>query len=119
MGPTVHDGYRSLLWYLLAGTRGGPNRIRILEELRSQPHNAHQLANSLGMDYRTTRHHLNLLERNGLIMRPIGDAYGSPYELAPNLIVQFEVIDEIRLKTARMVRGRTRTIPRVEGRPGL
>lgn len=115
----VHDGYRSLLWYLLAGTRGGPNRIRILEELRSQPHNAHQLASSLGMDYRTVRFHLRLLERNGLVMRPIGDAYASPYELAPNVVVQFEVVREIRDRNARPRHQTSRSISALDGRPEL
>ncbi len=84
---------RTLLWYLLAGTRGGPNRLRILEKLESSPHNANQLAAVLEMDYRTVRHHLNLLERNGLIQRPVGRGYGSPYELAPDTLARF---DEVR-----------------------
>ncbi len=92
----MHDGFRSLLWYVLAGTRGGPNRIRILEELRTRPHNAHQLATAVGLDYRTTRHHLGLLERNGLVLRPLGTTYASPYELAPAVAERFEVIREIQ-----------------------
>ena len=87
---------RTLLWYLLVGTRGGPNRIRILEELRVTPHNANQLAAALGMDYRTVRHHLLLLERNGLVQRPVGRGYASPYELAPELAVHFEAIQSVR-----------------------
>jgi DNA-binding transcriptional ArsR family regulator len=83
---------RSLLWYLLAGTRGGPNRLRILEALRTRPANAHQLAQALGLDYRTARHHLQLLERSGLIVRPIGEAYASPYELAARLRVDFDEV---------------------------
>lgn len=115
----MHDGYRSLLWYLLAGTRGGPNRIRILEELRAHPHNAHQLSSALDMDYRTIRHHLKLLERNGIVTRPIGEAYASPYELAPNVVVQFELVREIRDGGARRARRTSRSAPTLEGRPGL
>ncbi len=92
----MHDGLRSLLWYLLAGTRGGPNRVRLLERLYDRPYNAHQLAEALGMDYRTVRHHLRLLEKNRLIVRPIGAAYASPYELAPNLRYRFELVLEVR-----------------------
>jgi DNA-binding transcriptional ArsR family regulator len=92
----VASGYRSLLWYLLVGTRGGPNRIRILEELQICPRNAHQLAEVLGMDYRTIRHHARMLEKNGLIHRPIGLAYASPYELSPDLIIHFDLIQQIR-----------------------
>lgn len=97
----MHDGYRSLLWYLLVGTRGGPNRIRILEELRAGPRNAHQLAEALGIDYRTTRHHLRLLEQNGVVMRPLGRAYASPYELAPATRERFGLIDEVRATAPR------------------
>ena len=110
VGPRVHDGYRSLLWYLLAGTRGGPNRMRILEELRSQPGNAHQLAQALHMDYRTVRHHLALLERNRVVVRPIGTAYASPYELAPQVQVQFEIVREIRESGSRRTARRDRPL---------
>lgn len=102
----MNPGYRSLLWYLLAGTRGGPNRIRILEVLEARPHNAHQLSENLGMDYRTVRHHLKLLEANGLVVRPVGAAYASPYELAAPLAVEFEVVREMQGLGAR---GRWRT----------
>jgi DNA-binding transcriptional ArsR family regulator len=81
---------RTLYWYLLVGTRGGPNRIRILELLRENPHNAHQLSERLTIDYRTIRHHLNLLETNGLVLRPVGRGYAAPYELAPDVAVRFE-----------------------------
>lgn len=92
----MSDAYRSLLWYLLVGTRGGPNRIRILEELATSPQNAHRLAEALSLDYRTVRHHLRLLEKNGLVTRPVGDAYAAPYELAPQLTARFDVIREVR-----------------------
>jgi DNA-binding transcriptional ArsR family regulator len=73
------------MWYLLCGTRGGPNRVRILERLDRSPANAHQLAAYLDLDYRTVRHHLQLLERNGAVARPMGEAYAAPYELSPYL----------------------------------
>lgn len=101
---------RSLVWYLLAGTRGGPNRIRILQELRSDPHNAHQLAEALGIDYRTIRHHLRLLEQNGLVRRPVGDAYASPYELAPDLRAEFEAVLEVG-RRGRVARRRSAAGP--------
>ncbi|MEK6988099.1 MAG: winged helix-turn-helix domain-containing protein, partial [Candidatus Thermoplasmatota archaeon] len=49
------------LWYLIAGTRGGINRARILWSLRNRPHNANDLAEFLGLDYKTVRHHLDIL----------------------------------------------------------
>jgi len=88
----MSPGFRSLMWYLLFGTRGGPNRRRILDELVRSPANAHQLAAALSLDYRTVRHHLRLLERNGAVVRPVGDAYATPYELAPSAAAYLETL---------------------------
>jgi hypothetical protein len=74
------------------GFRGGPNRHRILDELVRTPANAHQLAAALSLDYRTVRHHLRILERNGAVTRPVGDAYASPYELAPSTAAYLETL---------------------------
>ncbi|HKZ98028.1 MAG TPA: winged helix-turn-helix domain-containing protein [Thermoplasmata archaeon] len=89
---------RQLLWYLIAGTRGGMNRVRIIDALRERPYNAHQLSDALRLDYRTIRHHLDLLQKNGLITRPAGDAYASPYFLSSYLESNFPVFEEIRSK---------------------
>ncbi len=56
-----------LLGWLIAGTRGGATRAKIIETLKETPQNANQLANLLGMDYRTIRHHLEVLEKNRII----------------------------------------------------
>ena len=95
------SAFRSLLWYLLAGTRGGPNRLRILKELQARPYNAHQLAQALSIDYRTVRHHLKLLEQNGLISRPAGSAYASPYELTPYLSANFHEVESVLTASQR------------------
>ena len=87
---------RQLLWYLIAGTRGGVNRARIIEALSERPYNANQLSAALGLDYRTVRHHLDLLQKNGLITRPTGDAYASPYFLSPSLEGSYTIFEEIR-----------------------
>jgi len=89
---------RHLLWYLIAGTRGGPNRARIVVALRGRPYNAHQLSEALGLDYRTVRHHLDLLEKNGLVTRPAGDAYAAPYVLSTYLETNYAVFEEIQSK---------------------
>jgi len=91
---------RQLLWYLIAGTRGGANRARIIALLRARPHNPHQVSEALDLDYRTVRHHLNLLARNGLVTRPAGDAYGAPYFLSAQLEGNYGVFEEVlRLAT--------------------
>ncbi|MBI4417048.1 MAG: winged helix-turn-helix transcriptional regulator [Euryarchaeota archaeon] len=89
---------RQLLWYILAGTRGGINRARIIRTLRERPRNAHQLSEALGLDYRTIRHHLDLLVKNGLLTRPAGDAYAAPYFLSATLEANYAVFEEICAK---------------------
>ncbi len=88
--------FRQLLWYLIAGTRGGVNRARIIETLRERPHNAHQIGEALGLDYRTVRHHLGLLEKNGLLTRPAGDAYAAPYFLSAILEANYADFEAVR-----------------------
>src|SRR5665811_673310 len=50
-----------LLCYLIEGTRGGKTRALILRHLAERSYNANQLATTLNMDYKTIRHHLELL----------------------------------------------------------
>lgn len=88
--------FEQLLWYVIAGTRGGWNRARIIEALRARPHNAHQLCDALALDYRTVRHHLDLLQRNGLVSRPAGDAYAAPYFLSTILEANYSAFEEVR-----------------------
>jgi DNA-binding transcriptional ArsR family regulator len=91
----ISPGFRSLMWYLLRGTRGGPNRLRIIEELTRSPANAHRLSSTLNLDYRTVRHHLRLLEQHGAVARPVGDAYAAPYELSPYLAEHLQELREV------------------------
>jgi DNA-binding transcriptional ArsR family regulator len=88
--------FKYLLGWLIAGTRGGPTRARIIQTLKETPQNANQLAKKLGMDYRTIRHHLEVLEKNRLITSA-GEGYGTTYFLSPAMeenYAQFEGILE-------------------------
>src|SRR5437867_8270571 len=76
---------RRLLWYLLGGTRGGPNRAEILRVLRDRPLNANQLAESLGVDYKTVQHHLRVLEEHGLVGPSDKSTYGALLFLTPKM----------------------------------
>lgn len=69
-----------VLWYLLAGTRGGPNRARIVRALRERPRNANQLAAHLDLDYNTVRYHLDMLIDHD-VLETRGDGYGKVYFL--------------------------------------
>ncbi|MCW4021689.1 MAG: ArsR/SmtB family transcription factor [archaeon] len=83
-----------LLGWLIAGSRGGLTRAKILEILHEQPQNANQLAASIEMDYRTIRHHLKVLEKNRLITSA-GDGYGNTYFLSVDLEENYILFEEI------------------------
>jgi DNA-binding transcriptional ArsR family regulator len=52
--------------------------------IKEKPMNANQLATQLGMDYKTVRHHLNVLHKNHLLIG-VGEGYGTMYFLSPDL----------------------------------
>jgi len=68
------------LWYLIAGTRGGKNRTRIIRLLSERPRNANQLAEQLDLEYNTVRHHLDMLVEHDVV-EPGGEEYGEMYFL--------------------------------------
>lgn len=71
---------KKVLWYLIAGTRGGENRAKIIRTLNERPRNANQLAEVLNVEYNTVRHHLDLLVEHDVIEE--GDqTYGKLYFL--------------------------------------
>ncbi|WP_255195692.1 ArsR/SmtB family transcription factor [Halorarius litoreus] len=82
------------LWYVLTGTRGGKNRVRILQALDERPRNANQLAEDLDLDYKTVRHHLDVLTDNNIV-RDSGDDYGAIYLPTDQARVHWETVETI------------------------
>ncbi|WP_255151879.1 winged helix-turn-helix domain-containing protein [Halorarius halobius] len=82
------------LWYLLAGTRGGENRARIIRTLDDRPRNANQLAEELDVDYNTVRHHLDMLLDHDVVETG-GDDYGKLYFLTDRFERHREAFEEI------------------------
>ena len=78
------ESLKRLLWWILAGSSGGPNRARIIHLLARRPFNANKIAHELGLDYKTVRHHLGVLEENNLIISR-GQGYGKMYFVSPML----------------------------------
>jgi DNA-binding transcriptional ArsR family regulator len=82
------------LWYLLAGTRGGENRARIIRLVDERPRNANKLAGELDVDYNTVRHHLDvLLDHN--VVESGGDDYGALYFLTDQFEHHRDTFEEI------------------------
>ena len=46
--------------------------------------NANQIAERLGMDYKTVRHHIRVLSRNHMLVAA-GEGYGAMYFVSPEL----------------------------------
>ena len=79
---------------MIGGTRGGLNRARIIKVLSGSPMNAHQLSKKLGLDYSTVRHHIEVMEKNGLVAS-IGTGYGMAYLLSEAMQENYGVFEEI------------------------
>jgi DNA-binding transcriptional ArsR family regulator len=86
---------KQLLWYLIAGTRGGETRGHIIEFLKKTPSNANKITESLKIDYKTTRHHLEVLEKNRIIHAINKGNYGAVYFLTPEFEKEYSIFGEI------------------------
>ena len=85
---------RRLLTYLFTGTRGGPTRLKILLLLAQKPLNTHQIAESLGFDYKAIDYQLEVLEKNNLVSKT-GPRYGTIFFLSAFLEYNISAFNEI------------------------
>ena len=86
---------RRLLWFLFAGSRGGDNRIKIIDFLKKRPYNINQLAEALGVDYKLVQHHIGVLERNNMVTK-VGEKYAVLYFISNYLEANIEAFNEIQ-----------------------
>jgi DNA-binding transcriptional ArsR family regulator len=86
---------KRVLWFLFAGSRGGENRIRIIDFLKKRPYNINQLAEALGVDYKLVQHHIGVLERNNMVTKA-GEKYAVLYFISNYLEANIEAFNEIR-----------------------
>ena len=96
-GPTKSSQdprFRMILWLIIAGTRGGINRARILNLIKENPTNANKIATILKLDHKTVIHHIEILLKNDLISKDNKD-YGSTYNLTQIMKDNQNVLAEI------------------------
>ena len=91
----ANDPYaKRLLWFVFAGSRGGLNRLKLVQAIRETPLNANQLAKELGLDYKAITHHIGVLEKNNIITR-IGEKYNVTFFISNFLEANMESFDEV------------------------
>jgi len=86
---------KNLLWYLVAGTKGGETRGKIIDFLKKNPSNANKIAEILKLDYKTIRHHLEVLEKNNIITAVNKGGYGAVYFLSEIMNANYKLFGEI------------------------
>ncbi len=93
--------FKRLLWYLIYSTRGGINRVKILDFVTESPSNANQISTQLKLDYKTILHHLAVLKKNGLIIIENEHSYGATYFTSPIMEKNYYAINEIMDKIGK------------------
>jgi DNA-binding transcriptional ArsR family regulator len=91
---------KRLLWFIFAGSKGGYNRMKIIDLVKEKPYNINQLAESLGLDYKAVQHHISVLEKNNLVTK-MGEKYGVLYFFSNYLEANIEAFNEVRSKIKR------------------
>ena len=86
---------KNLLWYLVAGTKGGETRGKIIDLIRKKPSNANKMAEILKLDYKTIRHHIGVLEKNNVITAINKGEYGAVYFLSEFMQANIKIFNEI------------------------
>lgn len=92
--PSINPRFKMILWSIIAGTRGGVNRAKILNLIKDTPLNAHKISTTLNLDHKTVAHHIKILSKNELVKKAEKD-YGAEYELSDLMKENHNTLEEI------------------------
>ena len=93
---------KRMFWYVFAGMRGGPTRIRIVSLILERPYNMNQIGKDLGLDYKTVQHHIKVLLENRVINseeKKYGTQYFPSVFLEQHINIFKEIKDKLKEKT--------------------
>ncbi len=94
---SLNPRFKMILWSIIASTRGGINRARILNLVKDTPMNANKIATVLNLDHKTVIHHVKILAKNELVTKAKKD-YGAEYHLTKIMKDNQSVLEEIMVK---------------------
>ena len=83
------------LYWILVGTMGGANRVRILKELINRPQNTNNLSKTLNLDFKTVQYHPKVLEKNGFVTYKGGGGFSKLFFLSPLVEENIETLQNI------------------------
>jgi len=89
--------FKMILWFIIAGTKGGVNRAKILNLIKDTPMNANKIATVLNLDHKTIVHHVKILSKNDLVIKAEKD-YAAEYQLTQIMKENQSVLEEIMQK---------------------
>ena len=95
--PQSDPRFKMILWFIVAGTRGGANRAKILNLVKDTPMNANKIATVLNLDHKTVIHHVKILSKNDLVVKA-QKTYGAEYQLSKIMKENQNVLQEIMSK---------------------
>ena len=75
-----------------------------METLLENPMNTNQLRKTLELDFRTVKHHLEVLENNDLVTS-MGDHYGRMYFASERLMDNIELFAEVWTGVSEKLKG--------------
>ncbi|RAP53321.1 MAG: transcriptional regulator [Methanosphaera sp. rholeuAM270] len=85
---------KKVIQWILLGTKGSENRIKIIQKIKEKPSNINQLSKELNLNYRTVKHHISKLKEFNIV-ESYGAKYGKLYFLSDYMSEHYDEFTEL------------------------